>query len=230
MMPFSRLAFPLSVALSAMTLRGGVFLHAQDPGMPVRRVLPVEQPVQPGGKYGDEQSSATEPRGVMFRRGDASGAGSASAVPHLQQRAAKGKSATISTLPAAYDREPQRRFPVVYWLHGSGGGLSGIPPLAAHFDAAIEAGKTPPFLVVFVNGLINGMYVDWRDGSVPLETVIIKELVPHIDATFRTIATREGRMLDGFSLGGYGAARLGFKHPELFRAVSMLVRGRCSRS
>ena len=138
--------------------------------------------------------------------------------------AAKGQVSYHLYTPAAYDREPQRRFPVVYWLHGSGGGLSGIPPLAAHFDAAIEAGKTPPFLVVFVNGLINGMYVDWRDGSVPLETVIIKELVPHIDTTFRTIASREGRMLDGFSLGGYGAARLGFKHPELFRAVSMLGR------
>ncbi|MCU0983197.1 MAG: alpha/beta hydrolase-fold protein [Pirellulaceae bacterium] len=139
--------------------------------------------------------------------------------------AAKGQVSYHLYTPAAYDREPQRRFPVVYWLHGSGGGLSGIPPLAAHFDAAIEAGKTPPFLVVFVNGLINGMYVDWRDGSVPLETVIIKELVPHIDTTFRTIASREGRMLDGFSLGGYGAARLGFKHPELFRAVSMLGAG-----
>lgn len=38
--------------------------------------------------------------------------------------------------PAAYDRELQRRFPVVYWLHGSGGGLAGIPKVAAHFDAA----------------------------------------------------------------------------------------------
>ena len=95
--------------------------------------------------------------------------------------AAKGQVSYHLYTPVACDGKPQRRFPVVYWLHGSGGGLSGIRPLADHFDGAIEAGKTPPFLVVFVNGLINGMYVDWQDGSVPLETVIIKELVPHID-------------------------------------------------
>jgi acetyl esterase/lipase len=128
-------------------------------------------------------------------------------------------------LPPTYDREPERRFPVVYWLHGSGGGLAGIPKVAAHYAAAIEAGRTPPCLVVFVNGMPTGMYVDWKDGSAPVETVIVKELVPHIDATYRTIATREGRMLDGYSMGGYGSARLGFKYPELFRAISIMGGG-----
>ena len=127
--------------------------------------------------------------------------------------------------PAAYDRDKDRRFPVVYWLHGSGGGLSGIPSVARHFDAAIEAGKAPPCLVVFVNSLEMGMYTDWSDGSAPVESMIVQDLVAHVDATLRTIATREGRMLDGFSMGGYGAARLGFKHPEMFRAVSMMGSG-----
>ena len=127
--------------------------------------------------------------------------------------------------PAAYDQEPQRRFPVVYWLHGSGGGLPGVAPLAKRFDDAIEAGAAPACLIVFVNGLPSGMYVDWKDGSTPVESMIVKDLVPHIDATWRTIATREGRMLDGFSMGGYGAARLGFKHANLFRAVSIMGAG-----
>ena len=127
--------------------------------------------------------------------------------------------------PAAYDLESQRRFPVVYWLHGSGGGLAGIPKVAAHFEDAIAAGKTPPCLIVFVNGLVEGMYVDWKDGSAPLETVIVKELLPHIDATYRTIAKREGRLLDGYSMGGYGAARLGFKYHDLFRSVSIMGGG-----
>jgi len=127
--------------------------------------------------------------------------------------------------PPASIRDQERHFPVVYWLHGSGGGLPGIPKLAAHFAAAIKDAKTPPCLVVFVNGLANGMYVDWKDGSAPIETVIVEELVPHIDATYRTIATREGRLLDGYSMGGYGAARLGFKYPELFRAVSIMGGG-----
>ncbi|MBL8990537.1 MAG: hypothetical protein JNJ48_03045 [Phycisphaerae bacterium] len=141
--------------------------------------------------------------------------------------AAKAKVSYHLYTPAAYAdaANSTRRFPVVYWLHGSGGGLAGIPQVARHFDAAIAAGKTPPCLVVFVNGLAEGMYVDWKDGTVPLETVIVNELVPHIDATHRTLATREGRLLDGFSMGGYGAARLGFKFPETFRAVSIVGAG-----
>jgi poly(3-hydroxybutyrate) depolymerase len=139
--------------------------------------------------------------------------------------AAKTKVSYHIYKPAAYDQDTQRRFPVVYWLHGSGGGLPGIPRVAALFDAAIAAGKTPPCLVVFVNGLAEGMYVDWKDGSAPIETIIIKELIPHIDATYRTIASREGRLLDGYSMGGYGSARLGFKYTDLFRAISIMGGG-----
>jgi poly(3-hydroxybutyrate) depolymerase len=127
--------------------------------------------------------------------------------------------------PKGYDQESTSRFPVVYWLHGSGGGLQGIPRVASWFDAAIEAGKTPPCLIVFVNGLAEGMYVDWKDGSTPIETMIIKELLPHIDSSFRTIPTRENRVLDGYSMGGYGAARLGFKYPELFKGISIMGGG-----
>jgi len=139
--------------------------------------------------------------------------------------AAKAKVSYHLYTPAAYERDAEARFPVVYWLHGSGGGATGIAQLAKFVDGAIEAGKTKPFLIVFVNGLPQGMYVDWKDGSTPIESMIVKDLVPHIDATYRTIAARDGRMLDGFSMGGYGAARLGFKFPEIFRAVSMLGAG-----
>ena len=80
-------------------------------------------------------------------------------------------------------------------------------------------------LVVFPNGLVNSLWVDSKDGRVPMETLVIKELLPHIDATFRTIATRAGRLIEGFSMGGYGAARLGFKYPDLFGSVSILGGG-----
>ncbi|MFN5900196.1 MAG: alpha/beta hydrolase-fold protein, partial [Planctomyces sp.] len=139
--------------------------------------------------------------------------------------AAKSQVSYHLYLPAAYERDRDRRFPVVYWLHGSGGGLTGIGQVARSFDAAIESGRTPPCLVVFVNGLVEGMYVDWKDGSVPLETIIVRELLPHVDATYRTLAVREGRALDGYSMGGYGAARLGFSYPELFRGVSIMGGG-----
>lgn len=127
--------------------------------------------------------------------------------------------------PPQAQADPQQRFPVVYWLHGSGGGLAGIPALARQFDQATREGRIPPLMVVFVNGLAEGMYVDWKDGSVRVERVIIDDLIPHIDRTHRTISTREGRMIEGFSMGGYGAARLGFAYADLFRAVSILGAG-----
>lgn len=127
--------------------------------------------------------------------------------------------------PEIYDADTLRRFPVLYWLHGSGGGVPGVRRLVTHFDAAIRGGQTPPMLVVFVNGLTNSMWCDSKDGRVPMETVVITELVPHIDATFRTIASRDGRLIEGLSMGGYGAARLGLKHHDLFGAVSILGGG-----
>ncbi len=143
----------------------------------------------------------------------------------FQSKAAKTEVSYHLYTPSDYQKDPTKRFPVVYWLHGSGGGLGGIPQLAKHFDDAIESGKTPPFLVVFVNGMPNGMYVDWKDGSVPMEQVIVQDLIPHIDKEFRTVADRNGRLLDGFSMGGYGSARLGFKYPELFGAMSIVGAG-----
>ncbi|MFZ9745319.1 MAG: alpha/beta hydrolase [Opitutaceae bacterium] len=127
--------------------------------------------------------------------------------------------------PAAHGEDGARRFPVVYWLHGSGGGLPGIPQLARLFDAAITARRLPPCFVVFVNGLPGGMYLDWKDGSVRVESMLIRDLLPHVDATHRTVAARGGRVIEGFSMGGYGAARLGFSYPELFAGVSLLGAG-----
>jgi len=140
-------------------------------------------------------------------------------------KAAKAEVSYHLYRPAAYESDAHRRFPVVYWLHGSGGGLPGIPSVAKRFDAAIESGKIPPCLVVFVNGLEMGMYVDWADGSAPVESMIVQDLLPHIDDSYRTLAKREGRLLDGFSMGGYGSARLGFKYLELFRSVSIVGAG-----
>ncbi len=132
-------------------------------------------------------------------------------------------------LPTAYTMQPQRRFPVLYWLHGAGGTTAGIPPLSHYFGDAMDAGKIPPMLVVFPNGLPLGMWCDSKDGSTPIETMLIDELVPYVDATFRTIATRDGRIVDGFSMGGYGAGRLGLKHADVFGGFSMLGAGPLQR-
>jgi enterochelin esterase-like enzyme len=127
-------------------------------------------------------------------------------------------------LPPDYLKDSPKRYPVVYWLHGSGGSPRGSTTFVEYLDAAVRAGKAPPMIAVLVNGLKGEtMYCDTKDGQLPVESVFIKDLIPHIDATYRTIASREGRGVEGFSMGGFGAAHFGFKYPELFGVVSILA-------
>ncbi len=123
-------------------------------------------------------------------------------------------------LPAEYEQQPTKRYPVIYWLHGMGanqrGGASMFVP---HVDEAIKEGLLSPVIVVSVNGMVKSFYCDSVDGQCPIESVIIKDLIPHIDQTYRTLAKREGRIIEGYSMGGYGAGHLGFKYPELFGTV-----------
>ena len=128
-------------------------------------------------------------------------------------------------LPPAYDENPEKRYLTLYWLHGSGGGLPGIRPVSEFFSAAMERGKLPPLIIVFPNSFANGMWCDSVDGKRPIESVLIKDIIPEVDSKYRTLANRSGRIVEGFSMGGYGAGRLGFKYPELFGAVSMLAAG-----
>lgn len=138
----------------------------------------------------------------------------------FDSRTAGTKVSYLLYLPPGYEEDTTRRYPVVYWLHGIGGSQAGVPEMAARHHRAIAERKTPPMIVVYVNGMIRSGYVD---GQYPVETVTIKELIPHVDATWRTIATREGRAVEGFSMGGGGAAKWGFKYPELFGTVSILA-------
>jgi dipeptidyl aminopeptidase/acylaminoacyl peptidase len=125
-------------------------------------------------------------------------------------------------LPPDYDRETTKRYPVLYTLHGSGGMPTAGAEVVKRLDTAIRAGKVEPLIVILVNGLRgNTMYCDSRDGKYPLETVFINDMIPYVDSTYRTIAAREGRAIEGFSMGGFGAAHYGFKYPELFGVVSI---------
>ncbi len=127
--------------------------------------------------------------------------------------------------PPVYDSAPTRRFPVLYRLHGSNSVLPGIAPMSAWFDSAIANGRIQPMIVVFTNGLPFGMWCNWANGAARVEDMVIQDLIPEIDARFRTIASRQGRSIEGFSMVGYGSARLGFKYPEMFRAVSIVGAG-----
>jgi endo-1,4-beta-xylanase len=126
-------------------------------------------------------------------------------------------------LPPDYYQNPAARYPVLYALHASGGtSLREARSVTPMFNRAMRAGKIPPMIIVYPNALRGAtMYCDTKNGEYPVESVIIKDLIPHIDATYRTIAARTGRALDGFSMGGFGAAHLGFKYSDLFGVVSI---------
>jgi enterochelin esterase-like enzyme len=116
-----------------------------------------------------------------------------------------------------------KRYPVIYWLHGGNGNSREGSWMCTQLDAAMQRGDMPPCLVVFVQGLPIGWYNNSKDGTMPVEDVIIKDLIPHIDATYRTINRREARGIDGMSMGGYGSLHLAFKYPELFGVVSSIA-------
>jgi endo-1,4-beta-xylanase len=127
-------------------------------------------------------------------------------------------------LPPSYDSDKDRRYPVIYWLHGLGVGPDGATPVVSRLDAAVRAGTAPAIILVScTDPTKRSFWTDSRHGRVPVETVVVRDLVEHIDGTFRTIANRQGRAIEGHSMGGYGAAYLGFKYPDTFGAVSILA-------
>lgn len=124
-------------------------------------------------------------------------------------------------LPPQYVTNLTQRFSVVYWLHGMGGNENSDVDWMVR---VLSLGLPPPVIIVFVNGGQNSKYRDAVPGSrmygiEMVESTIINELVPHVDTTYRTTATKDGRAIQGVSMGGMGALRLAFKHPHLFSSV-----------
>jgi endo-1,4-beta-xylanase len=129
----------------------------------------------------------------------------------------------VVTLPPEYDSQPERRFPVVYWLHGLNGAPRPEQAFAVLAAEAMRDGRAPQMIIVQIDGLRNSMYCDSKDGAKPVERVFIEEVIPKIDSTYRTIRHRRGRAIEGYSMGGFGAARLGIKYSHLFSAISIMA-------
>lgn len=126
-------------------------------------------------------------------------------------------------LPPGYEAS-SKRYPVVYWFHGAYGRPYSATPVVRRLDDAIHAGHAPEMIVVSsIDPTGLSMWTNSKDGRLPMETIFIEELIPHIDKNYRTIADRAGRGIEGFSMGGYGAAYLGIKYHQLFSSVSILA-------
>lgn len=119
-------------------------------------------------------------------------------------------------LPPSYHTDRERRFPAIYHLHESYRNELSELDVAELLHQGIVDGKWPEMMLVFPNGGRATMYQDSADGRFLAETTVIRELIPHIDATYRTIADRRGRAIEGSSMGGRGATFLAFKYPDLF--------------
>jgi len=122
-------------------------------------------------------------------------------------------------LPPDYEKYKTRNYPVIYHLHGAGGNETRSVYSASVLHEAIVAGRAPEIIMVFPNGGRFTMYQDSGDGRFMAETMMIKELIPHIDANYRTLADRNARCIEGFSMGGRGSTNLAMKHPLMFGSL-----------
>ncbi|MEW4453342.1 alpha/beta hydrolase-fold protein [Bremerella sp. JC817] len=124
-------------------------------------------------------------------------------------------------LPPSYATDTDRRYPVVYYLHGGRpGNENKSVGLAKYFHRYMTSGDAPEMIYVFVNGGPVSHYNMAERKNAMGEDVFVQELIPFIDKTYRTIADRKGRGLEGFSQGGRGTTRIMFKHPDLFSSAA----------
>jgi S-formylglutathione hydrolase len=134
-------------------------------------------------------------------------------------------------LPASYQSDPKRRYPVIYFLHGYTDDDAKFYGFTKHWmnlvpilDSVFASGKVREMIVVTPNAYTRfqgSMYSNsvttgnWED-------FVAKELISYVDNHYRTIAKASGRGLAGHSMGGYGALRIGQKNPDVFSGIYLL--------
>jgi S-formylglutathione hydrolase len=134
-------------------------------------------------------------------------------------------------LPPSYTLQPNRRYPVIYFLHGFTDtdakyfGLAkhwmNLPPL---LDSAFVSGAAGEMILVMPNAFTR-YQGSWYSNSITTgnwEDFVAKELVSFIDKNYRTIPKPASRGLAGHSMGGYGALRIGEKYPDIFSSIYLL--------
>jgi len=129
--------------------------------------------------------------------------------------------------PPGYD-EGSARLPMVMVLAGYGATNHTIvgrdvfkPNLIERFDAMVHDGDCPPALLVLPdasNRWGGSQFVD-SGATGPYQRYLVDEVVPFVDAAYRTIPEREGRAVVGKSSGGFGALRIGIDRPEAFGVI-----------
>ena len=132
----------------------------------------------------------------------------------------------IVFLPPSYDKEKHRRYPVVYALHGYSIGAEQWTH-EIHVPQTIEgafAQGAKEMIVVLPDSktVHNGSMYSSSVTTGDFEKFISHDVVAYIDAHYRTIPDRMSRGLVGHSMGGYGASRIGMKHPDVFGSLYIM--------
>jgi S-formylglutathione hydrolase FrmB len=128
-------------------------------------------------------------------------------------------------LPSGYDSEAAKpaaqKYPVLYLLHGLGDNEQTLFNSGGWtlLDDLRKQHKMGDFLIVAPEGR-RSFYINSADGSERYSDFLLQEFMPRIESKYRVRARRTSRAISGISMGGYGALRLAFAHPELFSAVS----------
>ena len=116
--------------------------------------------------------------------------------------------------------------PWVLLLHGRTDSNRGWDPVLPALEGAVAAGDLPAFLGVLVDAPWSersSWFADsaHRDGR-PVETALVHDLAPHVEASWPVSRARDVRVVCGYSMGGAGAVRLALAHPELFGGLVAL--------
>ncbi len=129
-------------------------------------------------------------------------------------------------LPPDY-KTSDRRYPVVYLLHGYTDDDTGWIQFGEAdriADGAIEKGEIPPMILVMPDGGLDRYVNDYRAEN-PWADMFIKEFIPFIDTTYRTRTDKQYRGISGLSMGGYGALHMAMRNPDLFAACAAFSAG-----
>jgi hypothetical protein len=132
-------------------------------------------------------------------------------------------------VPPGYDAEPERRYPSVYVIQGYTGHVAMWrnraafrQPFMETADAVFARGDAPPAIVVYVDAWTaygGSQFVD-SPGTGRYHSYLCDEVVPWVDARYRTLAAREHRAITGKSSGGFGAMITPMLRPDLFGALA----------
>jgi S-formylglutathione hydrolase FrmB len=134
-------------------------------------------------------------------------------------------------LPPSYNDSTRKRYPSLYLLHGIGGspedwgpdGFQGMD-VGLISDSLVRVGAVEEMIIVAPNGknrYLGAFYLNSATNG-GWEDYIVRELVQHVDRTYRTRPASASRGLAGHSMGGFGAIMLGMRHPDVFGAVYAL--------